>query len=250
MFKNHIHQLIVSMACLLVTTYGYTGDQGASFSYPHHQAFQVDLGGFAFARSSATQHVDIDSLIGDDFTPSSDIQWNGLLGLGYYLSGPQYTTVDTLYGIHAFYLPKTTINGTVLQEGLFINLAYSYSMVNWPIYFTAKAKIHHPYEEKYQTFVEVGVGPDIIQTQGFSEASLDNGVTIPDNIFSGRTAVSVAATVGVGLIAYNAFGKTPLQCGYQFMYFGPTTFHHLTDQTSSLSTGKNFANAVMCSIIL
>ena len=153
------------------------------------------------------------------------------------------------YGINAFYLPKTGVMGNVTQENLFTNLSYRYNVTHYPIYAVAKSTIKTK-SPKYSLTMDAGIGPNFMNTNRFEESSLD-GVTVPDNVFSGRTAAAFSATAGIGMKINQVFGAAPLECGYRFFYLGQGNFNKNTNQLlNTLSTGSDFANAIICSIIV
>jgi hypothetical protein len=210
--------------------------------------FSVQLGWFD-ASQGHSEDIKIEGLIGDNFYsvgPSSSS--SGMVGLGYYLEGPDVSRFSMAYGINALYLAKTTVSGTVVQEQLFENLAYHYSLTNWPVYFAAKATDKHRFNDKINVVLESGIGLNLIQSSAFYESPLDES-TIPDTIFAGQTTAAFSAMVGVGLKFNNVFGQAPLECGYRFMYLGQSHLKSLSDQVlNPLSTGQSYANALICSI--
>lgn len=210
--------------------------------------FSLQLGWFD-ATQGHSQDININSLIGDNFfSVNQSHHSNGLVGIGYYFEGQDLYSFNMNYGLNAMYLAKTPVSGTVLQEQLFENLAYHYSITHWPIYFAAKAIHQQGFHENIHVVFDGGIGLNVLQTNHFGETSLD-GITIPDNIFSGQTTTAFSAMVGVGLRFNNMFGKAPLECGYRFLYLGQSNLKALTNQVlNPLSTGQSYANAVMCSI--
>ncbi|MGL5743073.1 MAG: hypothetical protein ACRCXC_11330 [Legionella sp.] len=73
--------------------------------------------------------------------------------------------------------------------------------------------------DKYGFVVDVGIGPNFIQTSHYNEVALTT-YTIPDNAFSPKTNTAFAATVGAGIQWNYGVGKIPLECGYRFFYLG------------------------------
>jgi len=210
-----------------------------------HVAFQV--GGYWSTQGKA-QHIDINGLIGDDFTVTKHDGSNGLVGLGYFVEGQELNRVQLSYGINLFYLPETSVSGTVVQEDLFSNLSYGYHVTHYPIYAAARAKTDLPINHLALT-VDAGIGPNFMHTDGFVEHSLDGGITLPDNAFSGHTTATFSATAGIGLQLAKVFGEMPLECGYRFFYLGQGRFSKKTDQIiNSLHTGAAYANAVVCAV--
>ena len=207
----------------------------------------LQLGGF-WSHQGTEQHININSLIGDQFTVSRNDDSNGLVGVGYFIDGQDKDLFKMSYGVNAFYLAKTGVAGYVIQENLFTNLSYGYKVTHYPVLAVAKSTINTK-SPKYSWTVDAGIGPNFMSTGEFQEHSLDNGVTVPDNIFSGRTVTTFSAMGGIGFKANNFFGPAPLECGYKFFYLGQGYFSKQSNQVlNSLNTGTTYANALMCSI--
>lgn len=210
-----------------------------------HIVFQA--GGY-WSHQGKAQHIDIDGLLGDKFTLAKRDGSNGLVGLGYFINGQNLERVQLSYGVNFFYLPKTSVSGTVVQEDLFTNLSYGYHLSHYPVYAAAKAKTSLPAPNLSLT-VDAGIGPDFMRTGGFTEHSLDGGATIPDNAFSGHTSTTFSATAGIGLQLAKVFGEMPLECGYRFFYLGRGRLSKNTGQiVNNLHTGSAYANAVLCAV--
>lgn len=214
---------------------------------PSCATFVFQAGGFNASQGDA-QNIGINGLIGDHFSVAHDNGQNVLLGLGYYLNGQNQNRFSLLYGLNAFYFAQTTVQGNVTQERLFTNLSYHYSLTNYPIYAAIKALINTA-NERYTFTVDAGLGPNFIHTSDFSESSLDGGITLPDHIFSGQTNVAFSATAGIGVRFNNVLGHVPLEVGYRFFYLGQANLNKINPQVRSpLSTGDNYANALIVSI--
>jgi hypothetical protein len=210
----------------------------------------LQLGGFT-AHQGRTQNIYIDGLIGDRFAVAQHSDSNGLVGIGYYLHPQESNPLNLSYGVNAFYLAKTNVSGVVIQEMLFTNLGYYYPTTNYPIYFAAKALVKNPENTPFNLILDAGIGPNIIKTGTVRETSLDGGLTIPDQTFSGRTTAVFSAMGGVGVRINHVFGQAPLECGYRFFYLGQGSFNRLTNQIlNSLSSGSSYANALLCSIVV
>lgn len=240
------------IGCLLLVSINATtlcagtmGPVASSKLMPH---LSVQFGGF-WATQGREQHINIVDLIGDDFTVTRKTDANGLVGLGLYWNGLETQYVNLSYGIDAFYLPSTVVKGEVVQENLFTNLAYRYSLTNWPLYFGAKADVHPESLKRASVTVDVGIGPNFIHTHHFGETSLDGGVTLPDRIFNSHTSTAFSAMAGIGLKFNNVFGSAPLECGYRFFYLGQGNFNRANTQViDKLKTGDSYANALVCSV--
>lgn len=213
---------------------------------PKRATIIFQVGGFNTTQGRA-QHINIDSLIGDYFTVNHRNESNILLGLGYYVNGLERDKFRLLYGINAFYLAPTSVKGNVIQEQLFTNLSYRYSITHYPIYIATKAFINTN-SDKYSITCDLGIGPNIIQTGDFSEQSLDGGMTLPDNAFTGQTNVALSATAGLGIKFNNVIGHLPLEVGYRFFYLGQGSLSKNNNQIlNTLKTGNTYANALIFS---
>lgn len=212
---------------------------------PKRSAIIFQVGGFN-ASQGDDQLIGINGLIGDEFTVAHDHAENILLGLGYYIDGLNQNRFSLMYGLNAFYFAHTSVEGNVIQEQLFTNLAYRYSITNFPIYAAVKSIINMN-SDKYIMTLDLGVGPNIIKTSNYNETSLD-GITIPEHIFSGATSTVFSATAGIGVKFNNIIGHLPLEVGYRFFYLGQGNLKKVNSQvTNTLSTGKNYANALIIS---
>ena len=210
------------------------------------QALVLELGGF-LATQGMEQDVGITGLIGNHYSIDRKSTANFLLGLGYYWEAVEKGSLQTSLGINAFYFAPTAVQGNITQEKMFTNLSYRYSTSHYPVYLAAKRVL------KTNSFCDVtldfGLGANIIQTYGYKENSLDNGVTIPDNSFSGTTRAAFSVTAGAGMLFNNVVGSLPLEVSYRFFYLGKS---HLRPNNSqildSLQTGNIYANALMVSL--
>lgn len=210
----------------------------------------LHIGYFNKEQSIGTQSINIQGLIGDRFKVTHQDKQNILLGLGYFLDGSEYKHAKLAYGVNAYYLARTKVSGDVYQEHLFNNLSYQYTQTNISIYASAKAGLKTKYE-KLSLLFNTGIGPNIMQTSNFSEASRDGGRTLPDKIFTGKTNVNFSATAGIGARLDQVFGTVPFECGYQFFYLGDGAFERQTDQVlNTLKAGTSYAQALICSVTL
>ena len=209
----------------------------------------MQLGWFT-ATQGKSQHIDIPGLIGDDFSVNKSSAQNLLVGIGYYFDCLDTPQVSLQYGINAFYLAPTKVKGKVTQEDLFTNLSYCYSRTNYPIYFAAKALI--PCRMRYDIVVDLGIGPNIVNTRGFKEKSLDGGITMPDvHMFSGKNVAAFSATAGLGWRINHVWGNCSLEIDYRFFYLGQGELKKVNNQVrNTLRTGNSYANALFFSISL
>ncbi len=224
-------------------------DQQVSFLSrfnPKRGTIVFQVGGFNASQGNA-QNIDIEGLIGDYFTVNNGRASNVLLGLGYYFDGFEKDQFSLLYGVNALYLAHTSVQGDVIQEQLFTNLSYHYSITNYPIYAAAKMFIKNSNGKNDITF-DLGIGPNYIRTSHFAERSLDDGITIPEDAFSGQTSTALSVMAGFG-IKFNKLLGLPCELGYRFFYLGQGSFKKNNDQfLNTLKTGNNYANALIFSI--
>lgn len=204
------------------------------------------IGGFN-ASQGQTQNINIQGLVGDTYTVNQRQVSNILFGLGYYFLGVEDKQWRLFYGIDGYYLAHTSIEGDVIQEQLFTNYTYRYSLTNIPIYLAAKLLIKTSNEQN-NISLDLGLGPNVIRTSQYSERSLDDGFTIPDNAFIGETKTVFSATIGAG-IQFNHLMPLPCELSYRFFYLGQGTLKKNNNQLlNTLMTGNGYANALIFSI--
>jgi len=246
--KKIIATTAILITTLPITTHALWYENNFVNFNPACGKFVFQLGGF-YAHQGQKQTIGITDLVGDTFTVTHGDDGNGVAGVGYYLTGQEYDKVTMMYGIDAFYLPHAVVQGNIIQEGLFTNLSYRYFTTNYPVYVAAKAQFNN-ISYWYNITMDLGIGPNVIQTSHVKEKSLD-GVTVPDYAFSGHTSTAFSAMAGIGFTLNNAYRDMPFECGYRFFYLGKGDFHKNSSQiTSTLKTGNSYANALVCSLTI
>jgi hypothetical protein len=217
------------------------------FNQLAHGETTLQFGGF-IANQGKKQTIDIQDLVGSQYTVNSHTQRNGLVGLAYFVDGPDKKNYQLAYGLNIFYLAPTSITGYVVQELLYRNLSYAYTIQHLPLYFAAKAHVKTKFDQ-YKLIFDAGIGPNFMRTYDYHETP-QNSVTIAEKTFTSRSNSTFAATAGVSA-RINPPGKTPLECGYRFFYLGEG---RLTSNNSllvnPLKTGHTFANALVCGVKL
>ena len=208
-----------------------------------HLALEV---GYYWSYQGKLQHIDIEGLVGDDFTVTSHGNSNGFFGFGYFFKGFKKSWLEFDYGINAFYLANTPVNGNVVQENLFTNLSYSYDLAHYPIYVAAESTFLFR-NSRFAITTLAGLGVNFMWAHNFKEYAL-NEFSIPDHLFSSHSTPTFSATAGLGFRNY-VWRQLFLELGYRFFYLGQGSF----DTTSSLvqdrlSTGSCYGNSLMLSI--
>lgn len=239
-----IKQVLFTILTLLLPLSCIAGTMGEVGNY---KRWSIPLqGGFFVASQGRTQDIEIDGLIGNH-TVTNDTQISGLAGIGLYHNSAPQPSVQLSYGVNAFYLGQTSVTGDIVQEHLFTNLAYKYTIHNVPVYAAAKALIYTN-NPTYNVTFDVGIGPNFLSTSGYRETPL-NSYTLPDNAFTGASTTTFSATAGIGLRVNNTLGQMPVECGYRFFYLGQGSLAKNTDQIlNTLDTGNTYANALVCSV--
>lgn len=206
--------------------------------------------GYFQSHQGNTQYIPIRDLLGNDYTITRQNDHNMLLGVGILRQGFEKNNIRFSYGLRAQYLAKTTVQGQVIQERMFPNLAYEYQVTHLPIYATGKLTLKHPSKNAALT-LDAGVGPNILATQNYRDYSIDGGVTLPDNAFLRHRTTTLSASAGIG-IQFTPFAQAnPIELGYRFFYLGQGALKPRTDQIlSSLKTGNIYANALVCTLTL
>lgn len=234
-----------SLRTISIVTLTLAASQATSLNISQGH-FLFEAGAFS-ATQGKTQDINIDGLIGDRFNVTNQHDSNALFGLGYLIDGFNRNRFSLNYGVNAFYLTQTKVSGTIDQELIFTNLAYSYEVRHLPVYAAAKAQINTNSEALAVT-LDAGIGPNFMKTSNYHDWPLDEMI-LPDNAFLGRSKVTFSAMAGIGLKLTPISGHAPLECGYRFFYLGEGGFNVRTNQIlTPLSTGKNYAQALVCTV--
>lgn len=210
----------------------------------------AEIGGYSALQGKAQNIYIAENLVGNRYTVSAHNQGSGLVGLGLILDAPQYSPrFDLSYGANVFFLGQTSVRGFIVEEQTFTNLAYDYKLRHIPLYFMLRTAAKTRWDT-LKLAVDLGVGPNFMSVSRYRETPL-NTFTLTDINFKDRSNVEVAATAGVGLRFNDREGQIPLECGYRFFYLGRGHFKVNNDQLiNTLSTGNNYANAFVCSVII
>ncbi len=212
----------------------------------------IQLGGY-WRSPGSEQFIHIQDLISDRLTVTNGTDFNGLFGVGYFLNGKDYGQLHTQFGLNWFFLPRTEVSGTVLQENSFSNFSYSYNLIQYPLYVVGKSMIDTPLQGHHVT-LDVGLGPNFMKATRFSETALTQTLAftpVPGQLFSDKTTVNFSVTAGAGIRFDHVFGDAPLECGYRFFYLGQGQFNIANNQViNTLKTGQIYANAAICSIYI
>lgn len=201
--------------------------------------------GYFKANQGKTQHINIQGLVGNTYTTDRSNDGNYLLGLGYLINGGDYNYINMSYGLKAFYLAKTDVSGVIFQEDFFDNLSYKYSITQVPVYAMARA-MTNPFNSRYALTLDGGIGLNVLHTSNYKEYSLDNGITLLDHAFYGKTKTVFSATGGIGVRINNVIDSLALELGYRFFYLGQGYLNQRTSQIlDHLKTGNSYANAIV-----
>ena len=211
-----------------------------------HRHVVIQLGGYS-SSGGVSQNISIEELVGNQYTLAQHHPKNGLVGLGYFIDGPDNAYVQMNYGVNGFYLAHTPVSGSIVVEQFFKNLNYCYQTQHVPLYLAAKALINNG-SKPYQLTIDAGMGIDFMHTFNYKETSL-NSDALPQDNFAPHMQKTFTATTGIGLRINHVFGHLPLECGYRFFYLGQGHLQINNDlYQNSLKTGINYANALLCSV--
>ena len=190
-----------------------------------------------------TQDIDIQGLVGNQYTVNNNHAANGFVGLGYFLEALKTDDFQLAYGLSGYYFAPTSVKGTVVQEHTFSNLDYSYNIQNTPVYLAAKAKFKQT--DRYDFTFDAGLGVNFMRISDYSETPT-NDYTLPDNAFSSQNNTTFSAMTGVGVRFNNVIGKNSLECGYRFFYLGSGQIKSDNAEVQTpLKTGNVYANALV-----
>lgn len=238
-------KLLTTAVCLLVNSMAIAGNMGTPIPKPGKElSFTA---GYYSAHQGKTQHIDIDTLVGNTYTVHNNQHQNYLLGGSFFINALDYNALTLAYGAKVFYLAQTDIRGHVIVEDFFENLAYQYSISHIPIYAMARVTQANIFRE-LGLVVDAGIGPNILRINHYQEYPLDD-VTEPDHAFNAGTRTQFSATAGVGLKFNSLVNHATMEVGYRFFYLGQGYLQPRTDQIlNNLKTGSIYANSVVVSV--
>jgi len=171
-----------------------------------------------------------------------------IAGLGYFLKPYADKPMDVSLGFSAYYINNAKMNGLVYLERSFPNLSYQYETVNIPFYASAKA-LWTQSKLPFSVVTDAGIGLNLLTTKNYRETSLDNGVTIPNQAFSGHTAVKFSAMGGVGFRFHKAFKNNDIEIGYRYFYLNRGKLKPRPPFLRELSTDVVDAHALTLTLI-
>lgn len=192
------------------------------------------------------QLIEVNNAVGEIYTATNKTDTNILFGIGYYFKNKKNEEPIQL-GLNAFYLPKSSISGTITQERVFTNLAYKYKVSNLPIYASIRSK-DTPVLNGMTVNINAGVGPNFIFASDYIESSLD-GVTNLNNAFQNKTTTTLSGTVGIGFNFSKAFYFENIHVSYQYFALGSSKLKPLNSQVKTdLGSGFSYAHALMITL--
>lgn len=217
-----------------------------------HPAFALEIpngklaieAGLFRTNQGKPQDISIDGLVGDHFTVQDGIQNNGLVGIGYYIPVMD-NTLDV--GLNVFYLAKTTIKGSVIQEQQYENLDYRYDVIQAPIYLDVKK--HFPMSESYGFTLDLGIGANIMNLHNYHDEPSDGSNSLPDEAFKSQSNVLFSGSVGVGIELCNLLYHQPIEIGYRFFYLGESSLPGRVPEIQDLKTGHTYAHSLIATIM-
>ncbi len=209
----------------------------------------IELGGFFATQGQNNQMIAIEDLKGNQYTVTNGNSSSGIVGLGYYMRGWSRDRFDVSYGLNTFYFAPSSVSGYIVEEMMFTNLAYKYDVNHFPLYVAAKGKFNNS-QDRYALVFDAGIGPNFTRTRHYQEQPRAPMYSV-NNSFSGASNVTFSAMAGIGFRINRLFGSAPLECGYRFFYLGQDALQPTNDQIlTRLSTGENYAQAIMCGLVI
>lgn len=217
----------------------------------------IQLGLFQ-AKAGMSQLIRIEGLLGNQYTIDSTSDNNGLVGIGYLRPVSAKNTFKLskielshlAYGVNAFYLGKTTVNGLIVQEQAFANLSYQYNVSNLPIYAVVRGELFKTQgKNNIGLVLHAGIGPNIMMLRHYQETVRDPS-TLPNHSFYSKTNTTFSAMGGVGVAIHDLIPDVhvPFECAYRFFYLGQSALNKRTTQIiNSLETRNTYAQAIVCS---
>lgn len=212
------------------------------------------MGVFAGAtinKQGQAQDIPVVGCIGDSLSLTKTHVTGGIIGVVVYADslGFEMDNYALKYAVSTYYMPPTKVQGDVTQEQLVTNLKYSYELTNVASYVGLRL-INLMDGKRCNLTFDIGVGLNQVHTDLYAEVP-KIAYAVPDNAFRDGSSKVFSFMAGAGFQIQNVFDKSPLGCGYTFLYLGEGELPSVNSRIpASITTGKNYANAIMCSIQL
>ncbi|RUR05774.1 hypothetical protein [Legionella sp. km772] len=117
-------------------------------------------------------------------------------------------------------------------------------------FFSSKnPRLYHTADKKTAFVLDVGIGPNIINTKNYNEESIDNGITIPNQAYHGKMQTVFSAAVGAGVRFNNVWRTTSFEVAYKYFYLNKANLAPRDGVLNGLSTGNINANALVLTLV-
>lgn len=207
--------------------------------------------GASISRPGLAQDIPVLGCLGDSLSVSNNYVTGGILGITVYADSLEFESDDYAlkYAVSTYYLSPISVGGDVIQEQLVNNLDYSYTITNVASYAGLRLISRRDGKRCNFTF-DAGVGINQVSTNFFLELP-KVAYALPDNAFRGTNINRFSYMFGAGFQIQEVFGKSPLGCGYTFLFLGEGEMTSINPRIpATLKTGNNYANAITCSVEL
>lgn len=215
----------------------------------HDITWGVSVGG-ADVLQGEKQLVNIQNSFGNIYTVDSISKSVFLVGVS--ALTPVVKKQDSMLlslGVSAYYLSPSNVQGTIFMEQSFPNLSYRFNTQNIPLYATARGVFRSQQTKPISLVLDAGIGPNIIKTAGYEEHSLDAGVSIPNQTFSGSSTVKLSAMAGIGVRFVQINEHTTMELGYKYYYLNEGQLNPRPQVLNHLSTGTINAHALVLTLV-
>lgn len=232
--------MLAVLSSLTLNTY-------AALSLPSGQGV-LELGG-TYSSPAPTQLITIgEGSLGNIHSVYYNNDPRFLAGLGYFFDALSYNPLSLGLGPQIYYLERNNTSGLIFMERAFPNLDYHYQIQNIPLY--AALKLKWQGQDTVSSFVlNLGLGPNFIKTKNYYERSLDDGLTIPNQAFSGQSRTRFSAMAGLGLQFKIPNNKFAVEVAYKYFYLGEGILNPRPGFLNALTTGYQNTHALTLSML-
>lgn len=215
----------------------------------------IEVGGMV-SDQGHSQSIRISGLMGDRYTVKDGVDSNAIFGISYFLDYQNKISIyksplDLSYGISAYYLFPTKVQGKISQEHMFENFKYEYKTRNFPVYLAAKITSKPLLlKNNFATTFNLGIGPSFTKFSRYNEKP-NGSMNIPNQLFTSNNDVVFSFIAGLGLksnnLLKNGVANIPVECGYKFFFFSES---HLKKNNlavlDTLKSGNSIVHALTC----
>lgn len=214
----------------------------------NQNSWGLTVGG-ASVHQGAEQLINIQNSLGNTYIFNKTSDHVAMIGFSWLRQGLIKAPFDVGFGVSAYYFAPAEVDGTIYLERNFPNLSFQYEVKNIPLYVASKIVIPNK-AGLPSAVIDLGVGANFITTRNYLERSIDGGISIPSQSFSGKSSVKSSAMAGIGIRLNRFIKNVCLEFGYKYFYLNTGDFNPADQILTNLSTKQMNAHVLALTLMI